>query len=261
MYTVEYSILQYSPDLFTDESINVGIAFHVVEENYRHFEMMQRKSRLFSFDDELDKNFTNATLEGIKQDWLNKDSVFDIHKNLSSFTKYYVNEFHFSKIYVKNNLNNFDEFIDETTRYFIGLGLDKSKRLSEKERLNYLAKHIGDGMFPSMIHHTELGKHGDNMHFDLYANSPQEVALGIKILKNQNRNISHLRSWLFFASVNKVNLKMVILLEEPLIKYSDPLKALLKEAEDKKIAKILAMEDIDSINQVATSDNPEDFLD
>lgn len=252
MYTVEYSILQYSPDFFVDESINVGIAFYIVEKDERYFELMQRKSRLFAFDDELDKEFTTATLNGIKEDWTNKDSVFDSHKNLRSFVKYFVNEFHFSTIKSQRDISNPDEFINKTTRLFLGLSMDKKDRLTKNESLAYISTYFKDDMFPSITHHTEKGRLGDNMHFDLFANSSHDVSVGIKLLKNDSHSVTHLRSWLHFAASNP-RIKLVIMLENTRDELITPLKSILNDSEEKKIATVLTVEDIDQLPEIATT--------
>lgn len=252
MYTVEYSILQYSPDLFANESINVGIAFYVKERNERYFEIMQRKSRLFSFDDELDREFTTATLNGIKDDWINTNSVFDSHKNLQSFIKYYVNEFHFSSIKVQSNVKDLDTYLDHTKRYFLGLSMDKSNRLSKQESLMYISNYFKKDMFPSIPNHVEKGRLGDPMHFDLFANSPRDVSVGIKLLKNHSHSTTHLRSWLYFASTNP-HVKLVIMLENAREEIIEPLKTMLKNAELNKEITVMTVEDIDQLSELATT--------
>ncbi|WP_404274389.1 DUF3037 domain-containing protein [Exiguobacterium undae] len=257
MATIQFTILKYNPDLFTGESINVGIAYHIVEENFRKFDLIQRKKRLFTFDDELDKEFTTDTLNAIKSSWVENGPMFKHYDTLSDFSKYYVNEFHFGEVITRQNISDPHTFIDSTTRNFLGLSMDKSNRLSHDDRLAYYATFFPEDMFPSVLNYTLTGYLGDSMHFDLYSDdSTNEFSIGMKILKNSNASILSLRSWLYFASVNK-HVRLYILLEETREDLNDTLKMILNHAEQNELVKIITIEDENPLLEIATSEEIE----
>lgn len=253
MATVQFTILKYTPDLFADECINVGIAYSIVEEDIRKFDLMQRRSRLFNFDDELDREFTNDTLNAIKNSWIKKDSMFNHYKTLADFSKFYVNEFHFGEIITRSNIDDPYDFIETTTRYFLGLSMDKANRLSHDDRLAYYATLFSDDMFPSVQNYSVNGLLGDSMRFDLFSESTHEYSVGMKILKNSNASVLSLRSWLYFAQFNK-HIRLYIILEEEMDDLNDSLSSLLKHAEEQKFVKVITPGDENSLLEIASTE-------
>ena len=253
MATVQFTILKYTPDLFADECINVGIAYCIVEEDIRKFDLMQRRSRLFNFDDELDREFTNDTLDAIKNTWMNKDSMFKNYKTIDEFSKFYVNEFHFGEIITRGNIENPYEFIKNTTRYFLGLSMDKANRLSHDDRLAYYSTLFSEDMFPSEQNYSVTGILGDNMRFDLYSESTHEYSIGMKILKNSNASVLSLRSWLYFAQFNK-HIRLYIILEEEMENLNSSLSSLLKHAKEQEFIKIITPGDENALLEIASTE-------
>ena len=61
MYKVKYSSFNYYPDTLLISNIAVGVIFQIENDNNYYenrFNLMQRKSKLFNFDEELNPKFT-----------------------------------------------------------------------------------------------------------------------------------------------------------------------------------------------------------
>ncbi|HDM3012211.1 TPA: hypothetical protein PZ073_002790, partial [Staphylococcus aureus] len=95
MYKVKYSSFNYYPDILLISNIAVGVIFQIEGNNgyyANEFNLMQRKNKLFSFDEELDKDFTKMFLKSIRENFLN------FKGEIKEFTRFYVNNFKFTNI-------------------------------------------------------------------------------------------------------------------------------------------------------------------
>ncbi|WP_105798870.1 hypothetical protein [Staphylococcus aureus] len=118
MYKVKYSSFNYYPDILLISNIAVGVIFQIEGNNgyyANEFNLMQRKNKLFSFDEELDKDFTKMFLKSIRENFLN------FKGEIKEFTRFYVNNFKFTNIQIRNfdSLDEAKAFIEDTTKYIL----------------------------------------------------------------------------------------------------------------------------------------------
>ena len=113
---LEYSVLRYTPILVAGEHVNIGVLFS--SDNFQEFHSIKKFSRIKSFDDELDINALKFLISSIKNDiqlsLYNEDKKF----NINDFTKYYMNEFHFSKP-IKIAFTDLAKTIDDITKLYL----------------------------------------------------------------------------------------------------------------------------------------------
>lgn len=239
MITVEYSILQYKPTITEDELIYVGLATHLYDEgyniDYRNVHIIEDKKRLYSFNDELDKSLINIILTSIKNEWEYYDLLSSErnYSSLNEFTRRYVANFNFSSIenMYFETVEEADKFIDETVRYILNYSLDKKKRMSEKEKEDYLDKVLS-------VHYEEVKKNKqieakkteEKITFDfVISDNISNENVYIKKLNVNTQTINTVRSYTAFSIVNKV--KIIFSFTNGYGNFPDSAKRYIKEAE------------------------------
>lgn len=142
MITLEYARLQNKPSVTEDELIYIGLATNLYDEknniDIREVEIVEEKKRLYTFNDELDKNVINIILSSIKNEWEENDLFSEQKKyeTFNEFTRRYVSNFNFSPIeeMTFNTLEAAKKFIKDTSRYILNYSIDKSDRMSRQEK-------------------------------------------------------------------------------------------------------------------------------
>ncbi|EHD1578825.1 DUF3037 domain-containing protein [Listeria monocytogenes] len=238
---VEYSILKYTPDLYTGEVINIGVAYHNLETDQRDFEKIKNFSRLWTFDDELDTEFTSFSIEGFAEDW-KSGSLFNEYSSLKEYTRFFVNEFYFSKIKTEE-VEDYKEFILLSSKYFLRKSLPKKERLSRKQRIDFLEAFLRENSYNFNKKKKIAGIYDDSFTFDyVLENSSQPI--GIKYISNTEQSINILRSLLFYAEHNSY-VKISVMLETDLNECLKPIEKLLVMAEKEKLISIVPDDQID----------------
>lgn len=212
MITVEYSKLQYKPSVTEEELIYVGLATHLYDDTYkideREVEIIKNKNRLYSFNDELDKNVINIILDAIKREW-ESDNLLSSHNNYSSFnefTRRHVSNFNFSPIEkaVFDTLEMAKKFIEDTVRYLLNYSIDKKDRMSTAEKDNYL-KNIFTSRYENVSKNKKIlaKETKEKVTFDfVISDKSSERDVYIKEL-NVNNQLNHtMRSYAAFSHFN-----------------------------------------------------------
>ncbi len=137
MYKVKYSSFNYYPDILLISNIAVGVIFQIEgNDGYyaNEFNLMQRKNKLFSFDEELDKDFTKMFLKSIRENFLN------FKGEIKEFTRFYVNNFKFTNIQIRNfdSLDEAKAFIEDTTKYILHPTQEAGNKMTEAEKREYI---------------------------------------------------------------------------------------------------------------------------
>lgn len=141
MYKVKYSSFNYYPDILLISNIAVGVIFQIESNNNYYenkFNLMQKKNKLFNFDEELDPDFTKMFLNGIRENFLN------FKGDIEEFTRFYVNNFKFTNIQIRN-FNSLDEakvFIKDTTRYILHPTQESKNKMTETEKKEYINNYL-----------------------------------------------------------------------------------------------------------------------
>lgn len=127
---LKYSVLRYSPSVFSGESINLGILFAEDSAGFYSFRYTRNLSRIRSFDDELDRDVLLELLKGIKEEveLKSREDQFD----LEHFIRFYINNFRFDKaqMIVYDDLN---KTLEDLYNLYFRFDLPKNKRPSKKE--------------------------------------------------------------------------------------------------------------------------------
>lgn len=139
--TIEFSVMSYHPSIVTDENINVGILFHMLNSGERSFYITKNWKRLESFDDELDIEFMKEYLNGVASEVKREPSLFESRPafSMEDFTRFYVNDLRFGDVR-SANVNDAKEFIDQTINICMRYDFKKEDRISKSSELGYLKR-------------------------------------------------------------------------------------------------------------------------
>ncbi|MCS4486840.1 hypothetical protein [Staphylococcus americanisciuri] len=226
MFKVKYASLNYYPDVFLISNIAVAVAFQVEGESYykNYFNIMPKKKKLYTFDDELDPLFTNMMLNAIKENILN------YHGELSKFTFHYVNNFKFDNISTKlfSTLAEAEKFIEDTTRYVLYPSMSDDKKMTDKEKKKYIDAYLRktyEEVNKSYVIRGENKK--DRIRVDFMVNDVNGRAQSFKIINKSNQAMHTIRSLALHAIMNKE--KLTFILEEDMESERDYIMSLNQE--------------------------------
>lgn len=216
MITLEYSRLQYKPAVTEEELIYIGLATHLYDNNnnldLRKVEIVEDKKRLYTFNDELDKNVINIILSRIKNEW-EENNLFTAQKSYATFnefTRRYVSNFNFSPI-EKMNFNTVEDaekFISDTSRYILNYSIDKSDRMSRQEKEDYLNA-VFSAKYENVNKHKQVEANSteDKITFDfVIQDTYSNKNVYIKKLNVNNQTINTVRSYAAFSTFNDVDI-------------------------------------------------------
>jgi hypothetical protein len=141
--------IQYTPKVFTGEKINVGVAFHNIDDNRLYFKKIRKTSRIKAFDDELDINEFKSMLRHIEEFIMRpfRKNLFDekvVRKDedyLENASRMFLNKYQFSNIvtlYTETPEKDFDDYSSNILYY----DLDKDKRPTNKQTASLMNKVI-----------------------------------------------------------------------------------------------------------------------
>lgn len=154
-----YSVCQYIPDDIREERINVGVVVHCPNKGfeYSEFRKIKNRARLYSFDDEYDKEYIDMMFEHLEYQFnfseLGKEDIYEIDNeefnriNEDSFllekTKYYVNEFRFLPIKkLEVTSTSIDKDIKDLERTYLYYDKPKSDRITTSKVKSLLNKEV-----------------------------------------------------------------------------------------------------------------------
>ena len=103
---LKYSVLRYSPTLFSGEKLNLGILFSEENTGYHSFQFTKNFQRIKNFDDTISIKDLKMLLIDLKEEVEDTTVRFDI----DSFIKFYINDYCFEKTQIL-----FYEDLEETT--------------------------------------------------------------------------------------------------------------------------------------------------
>lgn len=195
MEEIKYSVLKYYNSVIAEECLCVGILFHNITTDQRTFNAIKNFKRLESFDDEINIEFFKYYLSSIKEETENNLFNYNETFNIEAYTKAYVNELRFSKIYTSNNID--ENFIENTTKLFLKFDYSKSERLHKNLETRYIRNIFKENGI-AFTSKPVLGFYKEPILFDF-----QTENYAIKIFsfkeKKLNRLISNAKAWSYNA--------------------------------------------------------------
>lgn len=197
---VYFSVLSYNPSFISGESINVGVLFQCQETKRTMLEVITKWQRIKSFDDELNIELFKAIVYGIRDEV--KDSFLSINRDSDIF-KYasrFVNELKFSDVRCVD-VENTDEFIEETKKIYLRYDYDKKERLSKETQTNYIKKLLRNSKLE--LHNGKtVGEYNESIKYDYIVKD-----YAFKIFTFDNKDLSKLintaKAWAFNANEMK----------------------------------------------------------
>lgn len=131
--------IRYSPRVFTGETMNVGVVFHVVEDNRILFKKISKTSRIRAFDDELDLVEFKQSMDYIEDYFKQptKNTLFESEIQLSKHflenaSRMFLNKYQLSNVitlFSENIENDFENYCKEIL-YF---DYDKEERPTNEQ--------------------------------------------------------------------------------------------------------------------------------
>lgn len=156
---IHYAVLQYIPDQIRHESINIGIVFHIPEQEKSFFISAKNKQRIRSFDDEFDNEYFDTLMASLHfefdfpftgknndlyDDW--NDGRFDDIKNdyfLDHRIGYYVNDIIFLPPNVlPSDETKYKEDIDALEKTYLYYDRPIKERISKSEVKSLLYRQL-----------------------------------------------------------------------------------------------------------------------
>lgn len=210
MYKVQYASLNYYPDIRLISNIAVGVIFQV-DNNEGYYDnrlnIMQRKSKLFNFDEELDPSFIKIFLAGIK------DNFEKFNGKIENFTRFYVNNFKFTSIQSRSfeSLSEANQFITDTTRYILHPSQELENKMSEAEKNEYISNYLTntfDKVKKSFVFKGD--KTYDKITVDFMVEDELGIKTGYKIVNKSSQAMFNIRSYIGHALINGENLTFIL---------------------------------------------------
>ncbi len=214
MRTIEYSVLSYSPSIAVGERINVGILFHLPENNLTIFEHTKKWSRLSAFDDELDIEFVKLLFKGIEQRF--ESNLSNYKKDWVELMYNFANEFRFSSVNKLEIDEPVEQFIEGTKKFYLRYDFPKDKRHSDQEMKRHLRRIIDYNKIETESSYVE-GIYNEKINYDFTIKSENKI-YGLKSFcfdeKNISRMITSIRAWVQIAQEMKPEIETVFLYDD-----------------------------------------------
>jgi len=210
VYKVKYSSFNYYPDILLISNIAVGVIFQIEGNNgyyANEFNLMQRKNKLFSFDEELDKDFTKMFLKSIRENFLN------FKGEIKEFTRFYVNNFKFTNIQIRNfdSLDEAKAFIEDTTKYILHPTQEAGNKMTEAEKREYINNYLLKTFSTVQKSYVFKGaKNRDKITVDFMVEDHTGKKIGYKVINNSPQALFNIRSYVAHAWFNKENLTFIM---------------------------------------------------
>lgn len=228
MLTVRFSVLSYYPSFITNENINIGILFYIMDYNRAVFHSIKKWDRVRAFDDELDIDFMKDYLRGIAEEvetqLFNCQSDFDF----GGFVRLYVNEYKFSGIQTIQT-DNVENFIDETQKVYLKFDYEKAERLKKYQEHQYINKLLKS----SDIQFTKkeiIGGFNENIRYDYIIGE-----YAVKLFTFEGKNLSYLissaKTWAYNAAEMQGKYKTIFIYDKEMkdVKYYNSIKKILDQ--------------------------------
>lgn len=259
---IQFAILNYYPSFLSEQCITVGIAFHNLSNNERFFYITKNKKRIEQFDDELNIDFFNSNLLGIKK------QVEDVTQNylsggfdLEKYTNRYVNEYRFERIRTMKaeSYEHFTKIMNDTIKLYLKQDFEKSKRLTIKQEKAYVREFLKSNDFSYNSKPIESNFENDKIQFDYIINDiGNNLNYGIKFFKFEgkdiNRMISSAKTWAFNANNVDENIRTIIIYDKSF--YNDEKYKLAEDILKKNSYKYLSVtESIDYLMTIKNGGN------
>ncbi|MDT0697293.1 hypothetical protein [Staphylococcus chromogenes] len=210
MYKVKYSSFNYYPDTLLISNIAVGVIFQIENNNNYYenrFNLMQRKSKLFNFDEELNPEFTKIFLNGIR------DNFIKFKGEIKEFTRFYVNNFKFTNIQIRefNSLDEVNIFINDTTRYILHPSQNPKNKMTEKEKKEYINNYLSKKFNTVQKSYVfQGGKNQDKITVDFMVETKNGKKIGYKVVNKSPQAIFNIRSYIAHAMFNEENITFIL---------------------------------------------------
>lgn len=162
MYNVEFSVLCHYPSLISKDCISIAVLFLNSDTRECRLRKIKNWRRVQSFNDELDIELVKLQLCGIETEIqeIAKEPKF----KLQDYTKFYVNTLKFSGV-TTIRTDDFDEFVNESSRQYLLLDYEKNERPSKDEQIKFLKQYLKN----NEIEHSNKSINGffnENVQFD-----------------------------------------------------------------------------------------------
>ena len=251
MHIVEYSVLSYYPSFILTDSMTIGLLFHCVHDDQREFVHTSNWNRLKSFDDELNLEFVKAFLKDISNS-IEPNLLNTKPFNLKEFTKFYVNEYKFSKVH-RVEVGSAAEFIETSKKIYLKYDYKISDRTSKREELNYLKTLLQSSSMSYKRDGVE-GSYDDKVSYDYIINNN----IGIKLFTFTESSIHHYvnqaKIWAFNAAEMANHYKTVItyiIAEEFDYQDNQHFKSIIGILKDSKVEKVQPFDEfLKSLNKI-----------
>lgn len=222
MYQVEYAALKYYNSAISEECLYVGMLFNNLTTGQRDFQYISKISRFASFDDEADVDFVKMYLNGIKQQVEN--NIFNYQSfDIKSFTKFFVNEFRFTKV-MTLDVEEEEDYVTNLSKMYMKYDFSKENRLS-KTTEKQMIKRILSSKYVEFSAPEISGDYNENIIFDYVIKN-----MAIKFFSFKNKNLKKIipmaKQWSFTAEEIK-NRMEVIFIYDTIEEDSDCLKTIL----------------------------------
>ncbi|MBX4271451.1 DUF3037 domain-containing protein [Clostridium estertheticum] len=206
---VLFSVLSYYPSFITDESINLGILFHNVDEDIRVFETTTNWNRIKHFDDEIDIEMLKDILIGIRTE-VSQENLFNYKEKFSmeKYIKFYVNELKFPDI-TNATTNSFYDFIEETKKMFLRYDYDKAERPDKDEQIRYIKNLLKNNEVEFTTKYIP-GEHRENVQYD-YIIDEYAFKLFTFEGKKITRLVNSAKAWAYTAKEMETKYKTIFL--------------------------------------------------
>ena len=178
---LKYSVLRYTPDRLSGETINLGILICDEIAHKNVFRYTGNYSRILKFDDELDRKTLKLLLSGIEEDVKAKNELI-----IQDYIKFYISNFRFDDP-IMVDYEDFDMMTDELYKLYFRFDIPKSKRpdkASDQEMISRILRIKGKDFEKNK---KIKGMYNEPISYDIVTDD-----LYIKLFDFDNKDISRL---------------------------------------------------------------------
>lgn len=194
MYNVQFSVLCNYPSLVSKDCISIAVLFFNIDTKECRLRTISNWKRVQTFNDELDIELVKLQLYGMEKEIheIAKEPNFE----LKDYTKFYVNVLKFSDV-VTIKTDNFDEFVDESSRQYLFLDYDRKQRPSVNEQVKFIKKYLKSNDIDHMYKAIN-GAFNENIQFDFIVKN-----YAFKLFrfegKKESRIMRNVKEWAYDA--------------------------------------------------------------
>jgi len=197
MPTLQFSVLSYYPSFVTQENINIGLLFYIIDTNEASFYSIRKWDRVRAFDDELDVDFMKDYLKGLSYEVNSGLFSHNIKFDMDQFVKHYINEYKFSRIQTVD-CQDVDEFIETTKKVYLKYDYEKHERLKKNQESRYIYQLLRSSNVPYTREKIK-GNFNEDIKYD-YIIGEHAVKIFNFEGKQLNYIINNIKAWAFNAN-------------------------------------------------------------